>query len=289
MRSPHFGTENNLIKPGNIRALHSVLVFFTLLLLTLPSTPAFGDEYWRTTRFKVFTGNPFVGTEWAGTWLDLEDEDSRPSEATISAIETAFSEAASWYKRNGFPAPRLLPLIETDEGPAYQVYLCSSSNQSGWETFWREQGYGGRVFANLPWGRCGFNPPPGRTSSGAYKTLCGHDSDRTRIMYINRDKAVTGIGLNESGYQTIAHELMHAIIANTPFGRSFSDGDSCEINKWITEGIADAISYDIMDELWQGQYQPYTNSKAVIKQYGYRPYVESLTKSEEVPIPGLTI
>jgi len=102
-------------------------------------------------------------------------------------------------------------------------------------------------------------------------------------MVVNSDKALDANGkLTELGYQTVAHELMHAIIANTPLGRSDSN---CKITGWITEGIPDAISFDIAEALWKNRYRPGTTTGQVIKRYGYRPYSERLPQSGKVPIP----
>jgi len=278
MRSALFGLRNyllktNLVNTGTLPVERLALTIIVLILLTLPPLPAQGAESWSTTRFEVFAGPPFMdvgsatanaaGNLFGYVMFDEEDEDDMPHPRTIEAVERAFSEAASWYKRKGFPPPDLVPILDTEDGPAYRVYLCKD----------RGEGF-----------RCGYDADDGSTKAGMYYRKCDGSPTRSRIIYLNRDKILQGIGLNELGYQTIAHELMHAIIANTAFGRDNTDCPT--IGRWIREGLPDAISYDIMEELWDGRYSPDTSSPGIIKAYGYRPYLESLPQRGNVPIPG---
>ena len=103
-------------------------------------------------------------------------------------------------------------------------------------------------------------------------------------MLVNSTESLDSQGrLTELGYQTIAHELMHAIVANTPLGRSDPD---CKIQGWISEGIADAISFDIAELKWESRYPLGMTSQEVIKRHGYRPYFVSLPQKGKLPIPG---
>lgn len=256
--------------------------FFSVLLLLLSCGQAHAQppEPWRTTRFEVFTGDPFVGTEsleeFGYDWLEFEDL-LTPSDAVIREIERALQEAAEWYKKKGFPPPFIKPVIQTDQGLAYRVYVCSVQlDQSIATTF-------SNVLENttglqLRWGQCN------NQAAGSYTSECGDDPTRTNTLVVNSDKALDANGkLTELGYQTIAHELMHAIIANTPFGKA---DRSCDVNGWITESLPDAISFDIAEELWASRYTAPMSSQDVIKRYGYRPYNQGLPKSDVVPIPG---
>lgn len=261
-------------------------------MVVLSSSPSLADTTWPVGRFKVFVGSPYVSNP-STLPVDVNVTDVEQeyilgiSQESIRDIEGAFNQAAQWYRSKNFPAPDLTPIIYYDNMPAYQVYVC---NRDLLDTSWDELldlvGVYDNSLARSDFSRCGYNAVSNRTSAGAYSTNCNNSSNRTRIFYINFDEVLDDNGrLTESGYQTIAHELFHAIVSNTPFGRAFRN-NNCQINKWITEGLADAISYDIVEELWNGQFQPYTGSKAVMKQYGYRPYVESLYRSAELPIPG---
>jgi hypothetical protein len=249
----------------------------TLLLalawLTLAPALTLGAQSWPTTKFEVFVGSPFidqtVGGGIAGDLLGpetLDDEDDKdlPHPSAVMELEKALHEAAVWFKNKGLPAPALEPLLKTDEGLVYRIYLCK----------WHGEGF-----------RCGFNPADGSTSSGMYFPQCAGDPTRSRILYLNRDQTIIGMGLTESGYGTVAHELMHAITANTAFGRN--ESQNCgSVNRWITEGIPDAIGYDVMEELWKGKYAEVTGGNSVAKRHGYRPYSISLPQDGDLQIPG---
>jgi len=258
-------------------------------------------QQWPTTRFKVFAGNPYTGNvvyELFGSydWIEFEDWFDQPSQSVIDDVERAFHEAAEWYVSKGFPAPDLQPLVETDSGPAYQVYLCDyESDQRLWN--WIVDNvpgnWAGFTVASLDqveWSMCGVDRQnSNHVASGLYVGPCEGANYRTRIMIINRGKALNANGkLNESGYQTIAHELMHAIFASTPFSRS---NRQCEHpnkpDRWITEGIPDAVSYDIAEEKWENtRYQPLRDGNSVAKRHGYRPYFERLPQDRDLQIPG---
>lgn len=247
--------------------------WLSLAWLSLTPLAALSAEPWPTTRFEVFVGSPFVDTTVGGGIagnflgpenLDAADDQDLPHPSAVAELEKALHQAAVWFRNKGFPPPDLEPLLETDDGLVYRVYLCK----------WHGQGF-----------RCGFDPSNNSTSSGMYSPQCAGDPTRSRILYLNRDVTVSGMGLNESGYQTLAHELMHAITANTVFGRNQSNHCG-SVNRWITEGIPDAIGYDILDELWGGQYQVMTDGNSVAKRHGYRPYSISLPQDRDLQIPG---
>jgi hypothetical protein len=225
--------------------------------------PVTGATPWPTTRFEVFVGTPFMGSNAQANLigvdnLDDEDEDDLPHPQAIADVARAFSEAARWYQKKGFPPPNILPIINTQNGPAYRIYLCKP----------QENGFA-----------CGYDPATNQDNAGIYQPLCNNDPTRTRFIYLNRNKVITNLGLNELGYQTIAHELMHAIIDNTAFGTPSPCGS---IHYWITESLPDAISFDIAEELWKNRYEVDTRDGAVVKRYGYRPYEEPLTESGEI-------
>ena len=230
------------------RQWRSAFVMLIAVMLLLPVASVQANQTWPTTRFKVFVGEPYIG-EMSGVGANVhlyEDEYFFGiEEHTVHLFEAALEDAAKWYKQMGFPPPLLEPLINTEDGLAYQVYVVKD-----------------------------------KPVAGAYLSLCGNDTTRTKIFYINADVALDDNGnLNEEGYQTIAHEMFHAIEGNTPMGRADPD---CKMSKWIGEGIADAIGFDIAEELWSNMYtQPSANGN-VIKRYGYRAYSTPLHRSDEV-------
>jgi len=279
-----------------------VLAFLLIVTLFLSTTQA--AQTWPTTRFKVFAGNPYTGSvlyEVFGSydWIEMEDFFDAPTDAEIAAVESAFSEAASWYKRRGFPAPDLEPLNQTEEGLAYRVYMCDYEDDQrlwNWITDNVPAGWPGSTdftigsVDQVEWSMCGVDRKnANKVSSGLYVGPCNGVTYRTRIMVINRSKSFDANGnLTEGGYQTIAHELMHAIMSNMPFTRS---NRNCERpqrpDKWITEGIPDAIGYDLAEELWENRYYiPPRDGNSVAKRHGYRPYFERLPQDRDLQIPG---
>lgn len=260
------------------------LLVLALVQLMLVSLPTQGVEAWPTSRFKVFTGNPFVGSNQVDELIGfdpLEFEDLfGPGPEAVAEIEKALSEAALWYQKNGLPPPRLEPLINTENGLAYQVYICSEEWDNALTTV------ASNILQNvanvrLRWGQCVSN------SSGSYARDCGNDPTRTKFIVINSEKSLDESGnLTASAYQTLAHELMHAITANTKFGQQ---SQSCFVGHWMTEGIPDAISFDLADELWQSRYFQDNSDNALLKRYGYRPYSVYLPESREwAGAPGTT-
>lgn len=260
--------------PG-LPATDAVRAIVLLCLLTLLSVQARAAEPWPTARFQVFVGAPYTG-ETAGA--DIEnldvpaDSDDRPHPRAIEDVERALSEAAQWYRKKGFPAPNLGLMVDTAEGPAYRVYLCKN-------THWALGGF-----------KCGYKPPTpttkATTSMAGFVPRCGNDPTRSRYLFVNWEVTIGDtLGLNEGGYQSIAHELMHAIIDNTPLG---TPSPCNTIGGWITEGLPDAISYDLAEEVWvpQNRYRQGTKSTSIIKRYGYRPYVERLPQRGNLVVPG---
>jgi hypothetical protein len=275
MQSPNFWLNNKLIRQGGIMAMRMFLLLAMLFLFVLPASSAQGAEAWPTTKFKVFTGNPFMGDNLIDFELMEFNDLFSPDSNAIREVERALSEAAEWYKKNGFPPPLLQPLVSTDDGYAYQVYVCSPEWDNTLATISSNilsgiaNSLGGS--AELRWGEC-------TGAAGKYYSECGHDSTRTSIIVINSDVSFTDWGeLTELAYQTLAHELMHSIIANTPFGRTHQ---SCTVTHWITESLPDAISFDLAEELWKDRYNSDNSDGALIKRYGYRPYNVRLSEGE---------
>jgi hypothetical protein len=267
MQSPHFGLKINLIRQSGIMVTRMVLLVAVLFLFVLPASPAHGAEAWPTTKFKVYTGNPFLGDNLIDYELMEFNDFFSPDSDAIREVERALSEAAEWYKKKGFPPPLLQPIISTEDGFAYQVYVCSPEWDDSLTSVASNilinvaNALGGS--ANLQWGQCSG-------AAGMYYGDCGNDPTRTKIIVINAGRSFDESGsLTEVAYQTIAHELMHAIVANTPFGHQ---DQSCNAGNWITESLPDAISFDIAEELWEDRYFNDNSDGALVKRFGYRPY-----------------
>ena len=269
MRLPRFGLNIQLIKQRRSTATRPVFAALVLFLFITSSLSAVADGSWPTTRFKVFAGNPYTGPNSNAIgdpgrggfdYIEFEDLSETLSAEARLEIESAFTEAAQWYKKMGLPAPVLEPLKEDEEGLFYQVYVCKR--------------------ASLPnFSSCGDNPPPAARPAGSYSAFCDSPGSRSKYMVINRVKAIDGSELTEEGYQTIAHELMHAILANTKFGKR---NRSCSVRYWITEGIPDAISFDLVEKKgWETRYSPNNTNDYILKEYGIRAYSKSVAEHNE--------
>lgn len=248
------------------RPVFTIILLAILVMATLPVNAA---EPWPTTRFKVFAGNPYDGPNANAIgdprmdgfdYLEFEDLVDALDGDAREEIEKAFTEAAEWYKDMGLPPPKLEPLSEDGDGSFYKIYVCKRTSVPNYSS-------------------CGDNPPPGKSIAGAYRSTCRNPQLRSNILVINSKKAVDGKELTEEGYQTIAHELMHAIIGNTRFGKAHK---SCTVRYWITEGIPDAISFDLVEKKgWESRYIPNNGNKSILKKYGVRDYSVSVAESSE--------
>lgn len=263
---------------------HLTGILLGLVLLSFASL-ASAAETWPTTRFKVHVGSPYIAelSKIGGKQniLLVEQENFFGiEEHSILLIEAALEQAAEWYKQKGFPPPALEPLVQTEEGLAYQVYVCNRNFvESNWDDLLAATGMYNDITAS-DYSTCGYSAAENKTDVGGYFPQCGTDTTRTQFFQMNHDLALDDNGnLNEAGYTTIAHEMFHAIHYNTPMGQANTE---CTIPKWIGEGLADAIAYDIAEELWDNMYGQEPGDGAVIKRFGYRAYSTSLHRSDKV-------
>lgn len=257
-----------------------------LLGLALASFGAQAQYRWPTLQFEVFAGNPYALDSGIDVdWLEMEDLIGGISDATRHDIERAMHEAAVWYQARGFPPPVIGDIVDTDDGRAYRIYVCSRD----WDQAAVDFVFGAGFVLNFAeWEQCGYDPIK-QTSSAAYYTPdCPQVTSkgrRSKLIVINADASLDANGrLTELGYQTLAHEMLHAIMPNTVLGRSDPD---CKKSKWISEGIADAVGWDIAEELWAHRYVSSMQDSDITKRWGYRPYFERLPQQGDVGIPGL--
>lgn len=265
----------SISRPSKIR---SCLLFLALIFTVLPSMSV--RATWEITEFEVFAGAPYVrdngvvdaiGYDWA------EAEDFFPN-FDRAELEKAFNDAADWYSRNGFPEPRLEPIVQTDSGKKYRVYVCS---EPFWgitlhlAEFWQEltslfvgpQPYVGH------WSACGASVDSEASIWAAYSGHCAASIGARPLFFINADGPAFKDGkLTTQGYQTVAHELFHAIQANTIMGKS---PDPCKTGKWIGEGQADAVGMYVLDKIWPGLARPDTDPW-ITKYWGIRPWDDTI-------------
>lgn len=253
-------------------------LFLALGFLAIPHGEA--RAAWEIQNFEVFAGAPYqradgvvevVGYDWA------EAEDWFPDFDRFE-VEQAFEQAAAWYSAKGFPDPTLEPVVDTPHGPAYRVYVCS---EAWWGSLQASQLV--QEFSSLfsgpeahltHWSSCGRSDDGGSSVWAAYSGRCAAEKVGARpVFFINADGPAFRNGqLTAEGYQTVAHELFHAIQASTVMGKS---PNPCEVGKWIGEGQADAIAMDLLDEIWPSVSQP-GNDSWLSKKYGVRPYYHNI-------------
>ncbi len=100
-------------------------------------------------------------------------------------------------------------------------------------------------------------------------------------IVIHQPDAFANGKITQSTYQTLAHELFHAVQAASNFKKS---PNSCNIGKWITEGTADAIGFDMARQLRGFTFPEWRSNPNFLKIWGGRQY--SLPLPE--PKPGKT-
>ena len=270
-----------------------------MLALTCLATTASARADWNIDRFVVVPGPIVSYSELLPDDTNViayenahrTEEDMLPPNV-LQHVQRAVNEAAHWYRAQGFPEPKLNTVVNTPEGPAYQVYLCKQ-RQSLLED--------AAAWLNhpSPFSRC--DPADG---SGQYLPVCNNEHSRNQIFYLVAPKVLDSQGkLTDGGYQTIAHELFHAIAANSP---AMTSDPNCKVGKWISEGLADGIGYDLLHDLsvaeeagngaynapevWAGRFAHASNDNAVGKSWGIRPYNIPLPHpngeaNREVPMP----
>lgn len=241
-----------------------------LVVLVLGFMPHMSEAGWEIQQFEVFAGAPYmrddgivdtVGFDWA------EAEDWFPG-FDREEVERAFNEAAAWYSKQGFPEPLLEPVVGTEKGPAYRIYVCSEELMASKAFYnlaeWIKDKAG--LEGDIPhWASCEY--------WGAYGGACARSKGARPTFYLNADGPAFEKGrLTVRGRQTVAHELFHAIQGNTVMGRS---PQPCKQNDWILEGMADAISMDMLPKLWSAYPEP-TDDDWILKDFGVRPYYETL-------------
>jgi len=255
------------------------IVLIILLAVAASIPPAHAD--WNIKRFVVVPGPVVSYSELlpAGTDIIAFENENREAEdmfpdATIADVQRAVNEAADWYRAQGFPEPSLNTVVNTPDGPAYQVYLCKK-----WEPSLAESAAG--LLRPQYFHTC----DPEGSNSGEYAPLCNNEKSRNRYFFLVAGKVLDNGKLNYAGYQTVAHEMFHAIAANS---QAMKSDPKCKIGRWISEGVADGISFDLLydltkeeptsngaydaKEVWAGRFTTPTDNNAVQKSWGIRPY-----------------
>lgn len=147
-------------------------------------------------------------------------------------IENYLTEVAALYEQWGFASPELSPVVEDTNGR--DAYRIYLVRYLG--------------------------------SAGRYRR-CTFDS-----ILVDAEQVMSGEELTDFGAMTLAHELFHAVSANTPFG-SCTNGIRSH-GGWITEGVADAVAADAVRLKWRQ-----SNDLGVKGAWGLRGYYRALPAS----------
>lgn len=183
------------------------------LLVLVTGSPAAQASKWTTTRFEVFAGAPSEKHRADNRTTLVEPDHPRGGvdDKDKVELERFLHKVALDYESMGFPDPiaagLLEPLVRGDDGqPAIRVYLYP------------------------------FDGP-----FGGYANRCDGPDTRT-VIHINQTKLHRDGSISDITYQTLAHELFHAVQWSSPF---LQVPAPCGVGKWIREGTADAIGFDI--------------------------------------------
>ena len=241
----------------------SYLLGISLLLMASFATPA--NAEWLYHDFEVFVGDPHphgsaaesvndIGLDTLGEHFDQQFHEE------IAKMEHFLHDVAVEYDRMGFPDPvaaGALGKVNEDwigDGGAIRVYLLDISK---------------------------FNTALSAQSrlAAAYLGRCdaGLPDWASRIILINRPRAFSNGRITDGAYNSMAHELFHAIQAASRMG----DGiDFCKTGKWIKEGTADAIGHDMGRKLRGLTYAESHVNPSFLKIWGGRRYHTPLADAD---------
>lgn len=119
----------------------------------------------------------------------------------------------------------------------------------------------------------------GNVALAYYVDKCSN-MEQYNALVIHRPSAFKNGKFLQSTYQSLAHELFHAVQAASNFTTS---SNKCNIGHWITEGTADAIAFDMARQLRGYTFPEWLNNPGFAKIWGSRQY--NLPLSTRTPGP----
>ncbi|MCZ6863790.1 MAG: hypothetical protein O7I42_26660 [Alphaproteobacteria bacterium] len=214
------------------RAQSAVLGLVLLSVGLLCLVPAEAAAKWRTTEFKIFLGypHPYADADYQQKIAAGEDPDNpssmfdtKPSPSVVRTAEAFLHDVALRYEHWGLPDPVAGGSIEStvDKETGREVIRVYYYDMQSVDHV-RESKYGART------GRC----DPGAKINRSWR----------RLLLISTRTTVAKGRLTAMAYQTMAHELFHAIQGAATYTKIPT---RCLIGSWITEGMADAIGFDV--------------------------------------------
>ena len=194
------------------------ILFGIGLLLLLGLDSAFAR--WQTTWFEIVVADP---SQYGRAFETMESNVLRLAlnEDELFSMELFLHDVAVHFENKGFADPVaagvLGPLVDENNGDKklIRVYLLDIMSFNTAYTA-----------ANVPL---------------AYYTNDCDGPEFPDSIFIHKPNAFKNNRVKDETYATLAHELFHAVQKASLFGRS----RDCSVGKWITEGTADAIGYDM--------------------------------------------
>ena len=219
-----------------------ILSKLLVLLLWAACCPA-ALAQWQITEFELFQGEPSK----EANWLEVEREYTVVplTQSLKDDTELFLQEVASKLSKLQFADPvangYLDSVVTRDDGTrAIRVYL--------------------------------YDPPFSNTPYAWYSSgiPCTESENPRRIMNINSSWYAKGGSISDMNYQTLAHELFHAVQYSSEYMERFH----CSGPRWLNEGTADAIGIYLAKELrdakFKDEYTPGNNQ--ILKVVGARKY-----------------
>ncbi len=247
---------NQSFSHGCLNCLARQLVLVCLLFALSSSTLVAAQ--WQVKEFEVFTGRPnafgreaeLIDSTFSTDALDFLDRDLQEE---LIKLEDFLHDVAVEYEKMGFADPvasgDLKPVYRHPTGKKIRVYLVDV-------TAW--------------------NKSITLESSGLaqYVDKCSKLGQYNAIL-IHRPDAFENRKLKETAYQSAAHELFHAVQAASTFKKI---PRPCGIGKWITEGTADAIGFDMARQLRGFTFPEWRRNLNFMKIWGSRRYDQPLSQ-----------
>lgn len=220
---------------------------------------------WRYHDFEIYAGTPHpggiafeeindLGLDMASDALDSEFGDS------VRKMQVFLHDAAVEYDRMGFPDPvaaGVLGPINTNwfENDAIRVYLLDLTKFN-------------KVYADAE------NPP-----LAVYANPCDGNLpawSHHKIL-LHRPLLLQGNHVMDYTYETLAHELFHAVQMAS---RYRAGANRCKVGKWVQEGSAAAMGFDMGRKLRQLSFRESNVKPNFLKVWGGRHYYDPLPDAD---------
>ena len=224
---------------GHFRALLSTV--FCLLAYAGFFASTSHAAPWQVTKFEAHGGAPYDALGWRTA--EYFTESDALSASAIKEIEDFLGETAELYASLGFADPVAKNALDS-----------AITGQDGTQVI--------RVYV-YPY----EGAPLGWYTSG---DACSQPATRRMALNINTLAVMDQGKLTDMAYQTLAHELFHAV------QKASASNKGCGFNQWISEGTADAVAYYAARKLRNIKFEKELASIQAIKVYGARPYSDPL-------------